>query len=138
MDYFPYTADGANGLPYSYAQHQYDIQPGRDNSAHNSPSSFDLAFLFGLSSLFNNINPPVTSTELVTPSISLVASSSTVAVAHHLYHPFSTTTRHNAKLHPCQQCDKVYHRRALAEGCENRHQNLRPFHCEKRCGDPNW
>ncbi|PVG03775.1 hypothetical protein CPB86DRAFT_778880 [Serendipita vermifera] len=51
---------------------------------------------------------------------------------------FSSTMRRTTKVHPCQQCHKPFHRRALAEACENRHNNLRPFHCTKQCGDPNW
>jgi hypothetical protein len=42
------------------------------------------------------------------------------------------------KPHTCSGCGKAFHRKARAEGCENRHRDLRPYTCTKQCGNPNW
>lgn len=50
----------------------------------------------------------------------------------------STSGQHIKKVHPCGQCGKPFPRRALAEGCENRDNDVQPFQCRGRCGDLGW
>ncbi|PVG03731.1 hypothetical protein CPB86DRAFT_748148, partial [Serendipita vermifera] len=65
----------------------------------------------------------------ISPVTSVITSQSTV--------PSTTNARRTVKGHRCQQCHKLFARRALAEGCENRDNKVQPFHCTKKCGDPN-
>ncbi|PVG04028.1 hypothetical protein CPB86DRAFT_809931 [Serendipita vermifera] len=40
--------------------------------------------------------------------------------------------------HQCSICFKEYPRVAGAEGCENRHLQIKPYVCTRRCGNKNW
>jgi hypothetical protein len=85
-----------------------------------------------------DIGPPVTTAEFVSPPMLLSMPPVIAGTINHHTASSSTRAQHTKKNHPCRQCGKAFTRRELAGGCENRHQNLRPFLCTKHCGDPNW
>jgi hypothetical protein len=85
------------------------------------------------------INPATTAASTPVPIFISPATTLTTAIAVGQFNLSSSmNARRTKKAHPCQQCKKPFARRALAEGCENRHRNEKPFQCRGRCGNLNW
>jgi hypothetical protein len=140
MDPSSYTADGLNGFQYLDGGDLYDIHQDAHGPLLGDPglTFSDLAYLMSMPyHLFTELDLPAPITEPISPTTSSTTSHTSTVVINHPNHSFSTRTR-TSKVHPCCWCGKLYTRPGLAEGCENRHQNLRPYRCEKGCGDPNW
>jgi hypothetical protein len=138
MDYLPDTADAPR---YSHFLGLYDIPQDDFDVIFNSPYIIipDLTYPFGTqSSLPLDVDPPAATAEFISPPVSSPTPPATPGAVSDSNITSSKTAPRTSKVHPCPQCDKVYPRVALAEGCVNRHENRKPFHCRKLCGDPNW
>jgi hypothetical protein len=139
MDYLSNTTDSSDALPYSHFLDLFGTLQDDFNSILDSPSFTipDLIYPFE-SDLLVEVDPPATAAEFISPPMSSATPRMATTVINNHDHSHHTSTRRTTKVHPCDQCDKVYPRRALAEGCQNRHQNRKPFHCTKRCGNSDW
>jgi hypothetical protein len=133
------TVDGSNAPQPFPALDQYDAQQDDYSPplASPGPATLDLSYPFYTHSiLLVGMDHPAATVGFLSPSMS-----STIppvgAVSLPNISP-SINPRRTKKKHLCSQCGRAFTRRELAEGCENRHQKLRPFSCTKRCGDLNW
>jgi hypothetical protein len=135
------TLDGTNALQYSYVLEQHRTQQDDHHPMIGCPPFTVHALtypFFAQSDLHVEIGPPAVTTELASSTMSSTIPHINAFVVNHPSHSSSTNVGRAVKVHPCHQCGKTYTRRALAEGCENRHQDLRPFSCTKRCSNQNW
>jgi hypothetical protein len=140
MDPFSYTADGLNVFQYLDGTLQYDIHQDVHGPLLGDPelAISDMAYLMPMPyHLLTELDLPAPTTEPISPTTSSTTSPTSAIVINHPNHSFSTRMRTN-KVHQCCWCGKLYARPGLAEGCKNRHKNLRPYRCQKGCGDPNW
>jgi hypothetical protein len=138
MDYLPNIADA---LQYSHSLDLYHVPQDGFNTTFDNPSFAvpDLTYPFDMQSNFPlEADPPAAADEFMSPSIPSAMPPLYTGAVNDSNTSSSTTNPRTSKVHPCPQCDKVYPRVALAEGCVNRHENRKPFHCKKHCGDPNW
>jgi hypothetical protein len=133
-EHHPDLSDEASAMLYHLLPDGYHPMSG---SSSRTISDF-INHLYLPSDLPVNIIPPAVTAELNFPTASPSIPPVTAAVNNHSNNISYTSTQCTANVHSCARCGKLYHRRALAQGCENRHQNLRPFPCTKRCGDQNW
>jgi hypothetical protein len=131
---------GTDALLYPYVLKQHSVQ--RDN---NNPPSSPTFTVLGLThsphtqpNLPIENDPPTATTGLIFPMIPLAMPPVVAVPVNHPGLPSATNVRRATRTHPCHECGKEFNRRALAEGCENRHRNAKPFHCRRRCGDPSW
>jgi hypothetical protein len=141
MNHLHETLDRTNALQYSYILEQRGIQQDDHHPMLGSPPFAVRALIYPFvtqSGLHVEIGPPAVTTELASSTMSFTIPHVNAFVVNHPIHSSSTNAGRIVKVHPCHQCSKTYTRRALAEGCENRHQNLRPFSCTRRCGNQSW
>jgi hypothetical protein len=133
------TPDGSQALQPSSPLGQYDPQQDNYSLLLGSPSPAvpDMVYLlYTQSNVSIELDLPVS--EFMFPPMSPAMPPVTTGTVNDPDFSSSMNPRHTKKTHPCHQCGRAFTRRELAEGCENRHQNLRPFLCTKHCGDNNW
>jgi hypothetical protein len=141
MDHPSNMPDSTNPFQYFFALDQSRAQQHDYNPLFSSPSfttpdstcSLDIK-----SGPPFKIYPPTATTQLVSQMISFDMPSTTTLAVNQSNASSSANMGRNGKTHLCYQCGKGFSRRVSAEGCENRHLNIKPFQCERRCGDPNW
>jgi hypothetical protein len=120
---------------------QYDLQQDDYTPPLSSLSStaHDLVYSPNTQSYLHiGMDPLVSTAGFISLLVSSATPLVTVGAANYIYTSSPTNLRRTKKIHPCHQCGKTFARRELAEGCENRHQNLRPLSCTKQCGESNW
>jgi hypothetical protein len=131
--------DSTDALQYGYVLDQSSVPQQDHNPLLGSPSFTipDLTYFLNIQPDPSvDMHPPAATAQLISQVISSTIPST--AAFHQSTISSSTNAGRTVKTHPCHQCGKRFARRALAEGCQNRHLNLKPFLCRKRCGDTNW
>jgi hypothetical protein len=130
LDEYPISQDD----PYSIIGNPISTCP---NLACPTHAQYNLSSIFDLAATSTSTGVPIAA--FIAPAVTFTMPLAGGAVVSQFnISSSSTSARPTAKTYPCRQCGKLFRRRALAEGCENRHQNLRPFPCTKHCGDLNW